>query len=332
MKLVKNIKLNKEREIQILNHPFIQYGEYNDKTKNEKYIDILPKSFEHKVYDLIFEKIDNKHDGIFLLRAGLGEAYLLNFFIEDIIKKRKIKNPCFICHRKQYKELFSLFHPNIPFYYIDINLQKLFHLFEKRWTNYMGKKININPSTLKEVQILFNNYEKEIEKRHYTEVIKKFNNVKKFNFKSPILTGEIKRTALEKIQNLDINNFIFIINKANFVVPLEDNFWNNLTNQLREKGYDIYINDTDLTFSEAFYIASLSKGIIGLRCGFSELLSTLDVPKHIIYTPCKHNNIQNLQEILTLEKYPFVNKETLFEYNALKTELQDISNKILGGI
>lgn len=330
MKLIEKQKINKEKEIRILNKALVRYGIFESSGKQEKYIEIFPKSFEHKMLDEILLITGKKHDCIFLIRAGMGEAYLLNFILKELLLKFNAKNPCFVCHRKQYKELFELYHPNIPFYHINIDINKLFPALINRIVKYRGHFFNINPSTLAQVQDLFNRYENKLEKRHYTEVIKNFNNVSVFNFVTPVFSEKIKNSTDLKTKKLNKDNFIFIVNDANFIQKIPHEFWSDLITDLKKKNYDIFINNPDFSISEAFYLASKSKGIISLRCGFSELLSTLNVDKHIIYTPCKHNYLPQLLEIMTLKKYPFVDPTTIFEYDAQINDVMSIKNIIMG--
>ena len=86
------------------------------------------------------------------------------------------------------------------------------------------------------------------------------------------------------------------------------------------------MNTTELNIAEALYLAQISKGIIGLRCGFIELMSMFDVTKHIIYTSCKWNTIPQIKNVTTLLNYPFVKPETIFEYE----QTDGIIDKILG--
>ena len=192
---------------------------------------------------------------------------------------------------------------------------------------YKGKVFNVNPSTLNEIKDVFKAYENNSEKRHYTEIIQDFNNVYNFTYKKMNDISEHEKLELyNKIDFLEKKNFIFLINDVNWITNLSENFWKNLINKIHIAGFDIFINTPEYTIPEAVYIASQSKAIIGLRCGFSEILSSLNIPKHIIYTACKWHNIKNLRTYFSLEKYPFVNKSTLNEYeldNLTEEELLD---------
>lgn len=80
-----------------------------------------------------------------------------------------------------------------------------------------------------------------------------------------------------------------------------------------------------LTLEEAFYLASLSKGVIGLRSGIFELLAYIkNIPIVSIYT--KFGQRGNFKEMasekvltgFTLTKLPNVNVNNLFEYDINK--------------
>jgi len=71
-----------------------------------------------------------------------------------------------------------------------------------------------------------------------------------------------------------------------------------------------------LSYAAAIYLASKAKAIITLRSGFSELLSTLNVPQFILYTKHRFSNIsvEKTCEVHSLQKYPFVNQSLINEF------------------
>ena len=333
MKLFEKIKIdyknNHEREIRFLNIPIIQYGKKEENGVKEKYIDILSKSFEHKELDKILDLLPTNYDYIFLIRAGLGEAYLLNFMLDAIIKKYNIKKPCLICKSKAYVDLFNLFNPNIDSYCDIIDFTRLSHVLQKRCIKYKNVTFNINPSTFNEIKQLCTNYELNLENRHYADIIKQFNNINNFICKKPTFNPNIEKYIYEKINSLNKGNLIFIINEANFIHNLSYSFWEKLITILKKYGYDVLINSANLSISEAMYLASQSKAVIGMRCGFSEILSTLNIPKHIIYTNCKFHDLPNFKDNFSLQKYPFVDENTLFEYQLSNQNEEELLEKII---
>lgn len=288
----------------------------------------LKKSDEKKLLDDIVKKIGKNHDAVIYLRAGLGEAYIFYFMLQDYIKKNKFKNPCIICHRKFYNELSQMFAPDIPFYHVDIPQNKLYETFKTRNLKYRKISFNVNPSTLDEILVVWEKYRAKTENRHYIDVLKELNSIPTLTPKLPIISEEIKQSALNKVTGLNINNFVFLIPEANFFHLLNGTIWENIKNNLRQKGYDIYVNTPELTLPEAYYLATLSKSIIGIRGGLSEVLSTVNVPKHIIYTRNKAR-VWNSLQIFTLKEYPLVNKETIFEYECFGDDPTEVINNIL---
>ncbi len=294
----------------------------------KKICGLFHKTEEKKLLDKIIKIIGKNYDSVFYLRAGLGESYVFYFMIEEYIKKYKFKKPCIICHRKFYNELSKMFAPNIPFYYIDIPQDILYETFKTRNIKYRGITFNVNPSTLYEILTVWENYRRGVEKRHYIEVLKELNGVFDINYKSPLITSQIKQSVMNKTKYLNKTNFIFLIPNANFFHLLSSTFWDAIEKSLKEKGYDIFVNSKELTIAEAYYLASLSKGIVGIRGGFSEVCSAINVPKHIIYTK-NRARLEDSIKTFTLKEYPHVNKELIYEYECYTDDYTLVLEQIL---
>lgn len=326
MKLVLKVEKDEKRTLYFGQTPLFEYCP-------KKYFRFFPKTDEQILLDKIIRKVGKKYDSIFYLRAGLGEAYIFYLMIEEYIKRHNFKRPCIVCHRKFYSELTKMFVPQIPFYHVDLPQDVVNRTLKNRNFEYRGITFNVNPSTLREILVVWDKYRAKTENRHYIDVLKELNSISNLTLKRPIITSKDKQKALRKAKKIKLNldNFIFLIPEANFFCLLDDSIWENIRNQLKLKGYDIFVNTTEFTVQEAYYLATLSKGIIGVRGGFSEILSTVDVPKHIIYTKNIAKVIESLN-IFTLKKYPLVNKETLFEYECFGDDQGAIAESILKNI
>lgn len=294
----------------------------------KNFLKVFKKSDEKMLLDKIIKIIGTKHDSVIYLRAGLGEAYIFYFMVKEYIKNKGLKNPCFICHRAFYNELSKMLAPDIPFYHIDIPQNQLYETFKTRNIKYRGIIFNVNPSTLGEILEVWEKYRAKTEMRHYIDVLKELNSISNLNSNLPIIDEETKQSALNKIKDLNKDNFIFLIPDVNFFHLLKPSVWDKIKEGLKEKGYDLFINSANFSISEAYYIATLSKGIVGMRGGFSEVLSTIDKPKHIIYTRNKAR-VWNSIDIFTLKNYPLVNKDSIFEYECFEDEQMPVVEKIL---
>lgn len=292
-------------------------------------INHFPTSREKRILQSVMDEIKNDFDYGFIVRAGMGEAYLLNYTIDELTLRFKSRKPCIICPRASYREMFEMFHPNIPFYVTNVDRIEMSSSLEHNNIWYKGILFNINPFPLCKLKNLLNQYETGTEKRHYSEIIRMCSGVADFRYVQPLVSQITIQNALEKTSCLNKEKFVFLIPDANFVEKLPPDFWELLMKEIKKKGYDVLVNSPTLTLAESFFLASLSKGIISLRCGFSELLSILNVPKHIIYTRCKHVNIKDMVGIFSEKKYPHVNANCIHEYDAMKLNLNEILNNIV---
>ena len=241
MKLLEKIKFLDEREIRLLDLPIVHYGTKKVENAKEKYIDFFPnKTFEEQVIEEIVNFIDDKYDSIYLLRSGLGEAYLVNFLIKNWCKKNNSKNPCFL-NPKNPQKWWSIFSP-LPMCFLNMNWQKL-KVLQKSCYSIKNKKIYVFlPS--KEIRAICQKY--LTNPRPHTLSLLKFvdldtSSISPINFSFDDLTIEKCRKFLQN-KNIDINNFIFISPDALSISALSNDFWNKLEIQLRNLGYYIYQN------------------------------------------------------------------------------------------
>ena len=323
MKLFTKIKIKDERELWFLNILLCRYSKVNKKS-----LIFFPRPYQNQVFDQMLSHIDSKHDSVFILNAGFGEIYLISFFFEDMLRKYNLKTPCFASYRDVSKELIGLFYPDIPFYVI--KRSDKFSSIKQTNNTYKNKFIHINPCTAFEMINFWEDYLAGKENRHYVEAMTRFAGIQIKSKPSVFIKEQIKKSALIKAekQNLNIDKFVVLFPQANFFSALNEDFCKTIKMKLNKAGYDILINNENFSIQEIFYLTSFSKGIIGARCGLCEVFSTLDIQKHIIYTKCKRK-IPDILKVFSLKKYPFVNKDTVFEYEYSEGKQTLIIDKIL---
>lgn len=341
MQLIKNQKFDKENEITLLNIPVFQYGKKFGSNGYKKYLSIFPKSLEQEFLYEILEPIYKKHDYIFIVRTlGIGEAYIFNFMVDEIINKHKVKSPCFITPREIYKDMFRLYHNDIPCYVTEYITPRSYNTFLKhRILKYKGIPVEVIHATISESDQIFRNFAKGFIEP-YPNVIKKLIDTKNFSNITPQFK-DTDKNVINLVKDLNISNFVFLLPEAQSILPLPDKFWVKITNILNSYGYDVYVNTKDgfseygksakLTISQALYLANFSKAIISLRCGFVELFSQLNIPKFVVYNNFRYVSISSTQmkKIFSLKNYPFVNRDTIFEYDIVELEQDKIIENIL---
>lgn len=331
MELFEKIKYKKEREIKIFNIPVCHYGEKEEQFHKEKYLDLFPKAYIKVLLDKILLEIDTAYDLIFIIRVNaIGENYLLNFLYEEVAKKNKAKKVCFILPKcnKKYKEIFEMF-SNVDVYYTNQSLEFLNSVLTKFIYKYKNRKFIVYHCPLKYTHSYLDN------SVIYPQVIKNYVNATNF-IKKEIKFYHTEEKIKNKFNNFNFNNFIFINPEVKSLKSLSQSFWDSIYNYLVNNHIEFFINrsnnnhDYNLSIMETCYLASLSKKIITMRTGLSEVLSYFQIPMHVIYTDYKfkNENSSKLKQLSSLKNYPFVNPETIYEYEYMQND-EDLIKQII---
>lgn len=179
-------------------------------------------------------------------------------------------------------------------------------------------------------------FRKEIGQVHYLNSIDKTLNISKQDYTKPIvkIAPKVKQSLNEKIStlNLDVENFVIIAPEAQTCEELPSSLWNEIVNQLKKRGYDVFLNivnkesyingckSTFLTYQEVFQLATKAKAVISLRSGFTEFLLPAEIPNITVYTKFRErkNNAFSVEKTISafsMHKFPFVNHDLICELN-----------------
>lgn len=267
------------------------------------------KSSRKFLYETILKEIGNCYKNIYINFNCSGETYLFLSYLTPP------PNSVFIATRKYHIDLCRMIQPEVKCIYLPdvINLRSFDDVYKEKF-----KGINF-------YNILPFNHFVELEKKlrkglkvHYCKEICKTIGVDYTNkAKFPIISDSVKQSALQKAQKigLNLNKFIFLCPESQSNEDPADNFWISIIEDLYNDDYDVFLNVLNLqakygtaktcflTFEEAYYIASLSKGIIGLRSGFIEYLTSLqNVPITCYYTSFKDRGLLKAIDAKTVIK------------------------------
>ena len=254
--------------------------------------------------------------------------------------KKGAKNACFILHgnNARYLDILKMF-ADVDIFITDIPLTIINTIFTKFVYKFDGTEFHIHHCPLSKTADFLSFKTKE----HYTKTIMRYAGATKYKSLNCKINNNMISQVCSKIIGLNKEKFVFIIPEYKSLIPLSETFWENLCNLLKLKGYDIYINSragindfkvgitADLTLSDALCLASLAQGIIGMRSGFSEILTTLRVPMHIIYNNSIFGNANDIlvSKIFTLKDYPNSAPQKIFEYCTSNNTEEHIINSIL---
>lgn len=359
MKLFEIIDIGKEREIRLLDKPICEYGcrhfTFSEKTAYEKYFDIFPsKGVRETFFDGILSQLNYDYDDIYIYRMiTLGDLYILSFMFENWVKKNNSKKPVLVVLNDNAKKVFNLFSPNIECKKIDFNKRLAMEIFyndvenkgfsykNKRFFSYINKQIILDVHNK-----VKDNINKSIEDCSFVKNLSKY--YADFYNKSTIchISEQAKNELFADLElsGLNLDKFIFISPEASSNCSYDRAFWIEICKCLKDKGYDIFINSSSdimkipdcvcglYDIEQTYYLAQMSKGIISLRSGLNDVLSTINVPQHILYTRFKCNIVSSASENIlafSLKYLPNVNQKNISEYDTDELTSDEIINKVL---
>lgn len=340
MKLFEKCVINNKVELRFWGLSLLQYGLLINNKGSERFINLFPKSYEHRFLDRLIPYIDEKYDYHLILRApGLGESFMFYLMLDNLIKKNKIKNYCILTHSRNSDKKF-LFGDRL------IITDNVLHgeynsLIFNRFIKYKGRKFQVVQSTSKEIQS-YQEKNKISPDVSYPEQLLKWAGVKEYTSKKIIISEEDKNAVRSFIsdKSIDLKKLIYIIPEANSVCGLSKEFWTDLIKFLFSSGYEIFVNPNkliknlgytyNLNIPQALYLMSLSYSVISIRCGLIEMVDNV---RHVLYTNEKYHNIQssNHLKVYSLKKYPNTNNK-VFEYDSQSGDsllIDQIMNNII---
>lgn len=357
--LITTQKVYKENDLEEKNIMFFDnsFLKVSEETYGKIYY-LFGKAFHKTIYLDIFKKhyfeyFNKKHDDIYILNANSGETFLtLTYIINSLIEKNNSKNPLLVATKKYHIDLIKMICPEIPFIYIEkmklpmqdnsfiIDNTRFFLLY----SNLYFKK---NENLVKE---------DSQKKAHYFKSITDFLAIDEslIKLKKIQISEDIRNSMLKKVAKTGLNRdkFVFLAPEALSCILYDENFWVDLINNLEKKGFDVFVNLTqkvtdlknsnyktcDLSFSEAFALASESKKIVSLRSGLTEVLLQTNVPVDVIYTKFRRRtgsydmDIENIISGFSLKKLPYLNYDLINEINTVKTSKEDCLTHILDSL
>ncbi|WP_049687244.1 hypothetical protein [Dakarella massiliensis] len=275
--------------------------EKNKTNSNEYNIDSIEKklnSYENKVCSKIIEELsDIDFDDAYIYKHHIGEIYLYLNLLDEYIKANGSKKPVVVINEKRYIDFYLLYGKDRIYRYIDLVPSELDSIGSSDMVEYEGHRI-FNPTPDR-----FENFRKLIssgEDVNFYSYIKSSLHIKndKIKFKNPEFSNSLVKSANEKLSNINLNkdNFVFLFPEAITATQLRPIFWKTIAERIKQKNIDILINltkedfhyagikTTNLSLAEAIYVSSRAKCIIALISGLVVSLSTLKIPKILLYT------------------------------------------------
>lgn len=362
MPVLEKIKIENEREIRILNNPFVKYGKVLFSNGDlEKYFDVMPSDGLREVFfDELLKKLEGyDFDDVYVYRMrALGDAYMLSFMIDDWFMKNKSQKPIIVFWKQSSNDLFKILKPKLQSATINYNFKKALEIFRynkanqffvykgKRFFSFINKQLIIDIHN--KLHLRFENSQRGSEISFFLNLSKHYGNIDDSEFRPDLIKLDNEKIVeYAKNKGLNLDKFVFLTPECSSNISYDSKFWLLLIEKLKNMGYGIYMNSYK-SFKDipqivndcpdlrtTYTLASKAKSIIGIRSGINDLLSTVNVPQHLIYTRFKcdgvNNSDLNIQEF-SLKHLPKVNKDNIYEYSADNLTIEDLLNTILKGL
>ena len=293
---------------------------FNIKIKSEKFIPSDVRVYLNYVTNLLENSECKK---TYILNEHIGESFLLSNLLDKILKNDNANKVNFILQKNYQKEILNTFVPDnkkasvivVP---VPVNLRKDTALYLADENEYKDFSFRV---------LMPEKFwcSKEVKNNHYFDLICRELNIdgKDFHVNSKILETAPPPIINKKIEENDLNleNFIFISPESISVRAVSITHWETLVRELKQAGYDIYLNITDknnfisgtkcfyTNISEAFYLAGKAKYIIGMRSGILEMLAYTGTETFAVY------NGDNRIKRNSLLKLPSLNNDKIHEFD-----------------
>lgn len=274
--------------------------------------------------------IRNDELGIVCSHPGIGDVYLLGALYEALLKKYKAKKIKFFITNNR-KEILEIFNIKDIIIVDNIHLAQsnkflstflLAYFFKKRQKIKLGNIIT-NPIDLLRLEI-----KNQKNKILFSNVFKNQLNLPTDTiFNTPKIPKKyyISARKLLKSKTNNQNKKIIILSPdAVFASKLPINFWEELERKIKKNGFQVLYNSKNaklinksiyFSLGEAIPISEMIEGIISIRSGLCDLLSTSKTKLVIIYPEMKWINSNSLYDSFNLKDMGLNNNALEIIYN-----------------
>lgn len=287
------------------------------------------EQIDQRFVETLFPQIDPAVKTVYVIRTNTGET---NLFARTFTYWMKDQKSCVVLTKQSHCSLFKVFAPELKYVFFDIHKHNL--IFSKERT-YRGIKF---------VPVMdahwLENILSDPKKQFYKAYAQYFNLPKNIQFKDSHFDPVVQKEVIQKAKKLklDLNNFVFISAEAISQEPLSTSVWQNLIDQLKIRGFDVFLNNPEnqplngvktcfLSIEETLILAAKAQAMVMLRSGMADNLCSIKVPQHIIYTT--HQRHGDLFQQYTLLQYPYAYQRGIFEYRLTQQTQENIFSKIL---
>ena len=285
-------------------------------------IKVARKSFRYVQWKKHIRKYD-KSKWYFILKYGIGDAYL----VCCLLNHYRIKNEDFVLIFEKENQA------NIPKLFFEEEISYVDKDIPYLLINEFGKQV-------KGIPIILHPY-------HLNPQIAEFigyNNVTLIDIYKLLLKIDLnykpdnKLLPFKNIHSESSKNKILLCPEANSIETISLEFWLSLANRIKEKGYlPVFMRTEnvadyeiiDFEIQDAISIGNSFYGIISLRSGFCDLISTCSAKKIIIYPDIKWYSGKLIDGTSLINMDLCVNDNNLLEIVLSANNVEKVHDEIL---
>ncbi len=300
-------------------------------------------------YESLYKRLQKKNylypNVLIFNGAPSGELYIVLNLLKNIFKNISNDQFLFVVDKKFKKDLCCLYYPNINC------------LIDKNLNLYVSKTEEYQINNTKFYSFFSTKHylkqDEEINKKnvHYYDYIhRELKIVNASLFKLPQISKKTSEKIKNYIEENNLKNFIIISPEANTCSKYSESFWKNLCEQLKCASYEIFLNIMKMenyvegcyvnyfNYEELIELAKYSNGIVGLRSGLLEILSTLNIPIACIYTSFPKRGALKAMDSskaltgFTLKKLPGIIVDNISEFDVNNYSEQELINLIIDSL
>ena len=139
-------------------------------------------------------------------------------------------------------------------------------------------------------------------------------------------------------EGLEEGRYVVLLPEAMSTEELEDGFWQGLANELRCRGYGVYVNRTsgdaeDTTVGVLMELCRHAGGVITLGSGIAIMLVQVATRIDIVYTPLKSRTIKRdasiVMRLYSVGHLPGLDMQRVGEYDSGKLSTEALTEQIL---
>ena len=304
-------------------------------------IPIYYKDLRKKWVKRLLQDVDDKYDDIYLIRYNVGETVIILSYVQQMLNFYRSKNPLFIVFRKKDMALYSMFLSQIkvPFQLVELTKREIYEIYDLEDKPYkIGSQRFIAP--IKKIsEQMMHDIRKGKDSNFYNFIIHSIGAFKSDKRLLPCPSVN----AIKTVEQMGLKNIVILCPEATTVQELPINFWQELANRLRRKGYTIFVNafkttnqiknteTAKLQLDELYVLSQRAAGIITMANGIA-IMMCQSIKMDIIYTSY-HENWFGYDSTNTLKTYSIKHlpniKGDIKEYDTKHITMAELLDNIL---